>query len=132
MQRAREKTGGHWMRVGSPRPRAAAHQPPVFRREALGVVLHKESRWYQQWKDFRDNNVVFNRESPIPGDSTAVTGQYQHFPGARHKSDPHFTEEETRVTSAGSPSERAVGRRPLGGRWAGALLSGLARRLGRR
>ncbi|XP_003461438.1 mitochondrial import inner membrane translocase subunit TIM44 [Cavia porcellus] len=29
--------------------------------EALGVVLHKDSRWYQQWKDFRDNNVVFNR-----------------------------------------------------------------------
>ncbi|OWK12070.1 TIMM44 [Cervus elaphus hippelaphus] len=30
-------------------------------REALGVVLHKDSKWYQQWKDFRDNNVVFNR-----------------------------------------------------------------------
>lgn len=29
--------------------------------EALGVVLHKDSKWYQQWKDFRDNNVVFNR-----------------------------------------------------------------------
>lgn len=30
--------------------------------DALGVVLHKDSKWYQQWKDFRDNNVVFNRE----------------------------------------------------------------------
>uniref|UniRef100_A0A8C2MZT9 Mitochondrial import inner membrane translocase subunit TIM44 n=1 Tax=Cricetulus griseus TaxID=10029 RepID=A0A8C2MZT9_CRIGR len=30
-------------------------------REALGVVLHKDSKWYQQWKDFKDNNVVFNR-----------------------------------------------------------------------
>ncbi|XP_042784168.1 mitochondrial import inner membrane translocase subunit TIM44 isoform X1 [Panthera leo] len=28
--------------------------------EALGVVLHKDSKWYQQWRDFRDNNVVFN------------------------------------------------------------------------
>ena len=33
---------------------------PIFPREALGVVLHKDSKWYQQWKDFRDNNVVFN------------------------------------------------------------------------
>lgn len=31
----------------------------VFR-EAMGVVLHKDSKWYQQWKDFKDNNVVFN------------------------------------------------------------------------
>ncbi|XP_072261160.1 mitochondrial import inner membrane translocase subunit TIM44 [Pyxicephalus adspersus] len=29
--------------------------------EALGVVLHKDSKWHQQWKDFKDNNVVFNR-----------------------------------------------------------------------
>ena len=29
--------------------------------EVLGVVLHKDSKWYQQWKDFRDNNVVFNQ-----------------------------------------------------------------------
>ncbi|XP_008406189.1 mitochondrial import inner membrane translocase subunit TIM44 [Poecilia reticulata] len=29
--------------------------------EATGVVLHKDSKWYQQWKDFKDNNVVFNR-----------------------------------------------------------------------
>lgn len=29
-------------------------------REAMGVVLHKDSKWYQQWKDFKDNNVVFN------------------------------------------------------------------------
>uniref|UniRef100_A0A8C9FP18 Tim44-like domain-containing protein n=1 Tax=Pavo cristatus TaxID=9049 RepID=A0A8C9FP18_PAVCR len=28
--------------------------------EAMGMVLHKDSRWYQQWKDFKDNNVVFN------------------------------------------------------------------------
>lgn len=31
-------------------------------REAMGMVLHKDSKWYQQWKDFKDNNVVFNRE----------------------------------------------------------------------
>ncbi|XP_015268772.1 PREDICTED: mitochondrial import inner membrane translocase subunit TIM44 [Gekko japonicus] len=29
--------------------------------EAMGVVLHKDSKWSQQWKEFRDNNVVFNR-----------------------------------------------------------------------
>lgn len=32
----------------------------VLSREAMGMVLHKDSRWYQQWKDFKDNNVVFN------------------------------------------------------------------------
>lgn len=31
-------------------------------REAMGVVLHKDSKWYQQWKDFKDNNTVFNRK----------------------------------------------------------------------
>ncbi|NWY70060.1 TIM44 translocase, partial [Erithacus rubecula] len=30
--------------------------------EAMGMVLHKDSKWYQQWKDFKDNNVVFNSE----------------------------------------------------------------------
>ncbi|KAJ3594971.1 hypothetical protein NHX12_004276 [Muraenolepis orangiensis] len=29
--------------------------------EAMGVVLHKDSKWYQQWKDFKDNNLVVNR-----------------------------------------------------------------------
>uniref|UniRef100_A0A1A7Y0P0 Mitochondrial import inner membrane translocase subunit TIM44 n=1 Tax=Iconisemion striatum TaxID=60296 RepID=A0A1A7Y0P0_9TELE len=29
--------------------------------DAMGMVLHKDSKWYQQWKDFKDNNVVFNR-----------------------------------------------------------------------
>lgn len=24
-------------------------------------MLHKDSKWYQQWKDFKENNVVFNR-----------------------------------------------------------------------
>lgn len=32
-------------------------------REATGVVLHKDSKWFQQWKDFKDNNVVFNSKS---------------------------------------------------------------------
>lgn len=26
----------------------------------MGVVLHKDSKWYQQWKDFKDNNIVYN------------------------------------------------------------------------
>uniref|UniRef100_A0A8C7M0A1 Mitochondrial import inner membrane translocase subunit TIM44 n=1 Tax=Oncorhynchus mykiss TaxID=8022 RepID=A0A8C7M0A1_ONCMY len=29
--------------------------------EDMGVVLHKDSKWYAQWKDFKDNNMVFNR-----------------------------------------------------------------------
>ncbi|XP_034737838.1 mitochondrial import inner membrane translocase subunit TIM44 [Etheostoma cragini] len=29
--------------------------------EAKGVVLHRDSKWYQQWKEFKDNNMVFNR-----------------------------------------------------------------------
>lgn len=40
-------------------------------------MLHKDSKWYQQWKDFRDNNVVFNRECSCHqhmADSKAVTG----------------------------------------------------------
>ncbi|XP_072457078.1 mitochondrial import inner membrane translocase subunit TIM44 isoform X2 [Notamacropus eugenii] len=39
------------------------NQDKVFQpnKEAMGVVLHKDSKWYQQWKDFKDNNVVLNR-----------------------------------------------------------------------
>uniref|UniRef100_A0A6Q2WXF8 Mitochondrial import inner membrane translocase subunit TIM44 n=1 Tax=Esox lucius TaxID=8010 RepID=A0A6Q2WXF8_ESOLU len=29
--------------------------------EDMGVVLHKDAKWYGQWKDFKDNNMVFNR-----------------------------------------------------------------------
>ncbi|KAJ3599080.1 hypothetical protein NHX12_033043 [Muraenolepis orangiensis] len=28
--------------------------------EAMGMVLHKDSKWFQQWKDFKDNNMVVN------------------------------------------------------------------------
>ncbi|EDV26494.1 uncharacterized protein TRIADDRAFT_54556 [Trichoplax adhaerens] len=28
--------------------------------DTTGVVLHKDSRWYQQWKQFKDNNPVVN------------------------------------------------------------------------
>ncbi|XP_030640089.1 mitochondrial import inner membrane translocase subunit TIM44 [Chanos chanos] len=43
--------------------KAAGSEAKVFEanEEAMGVVLHKDSKWYQQWKDFKDNNVVFNR-----------------------------------------------------------------------
>ncbi|KAJ8363149.1 hypothetical protein SKAU_G00119800 [Synaphobranchus kaupii] len=30
--------------------------------DAMGIVLHRDSKWYQQWKDFKDNNMVFNRK----------------------------------------------------------------------
>lgn len=33
----------------------------------MGVVLHKDSKWYQQWKDFKDNNAVFNSEDCFQG-----------------------------------------------------------------
>ncbi|KAG5847842.1 hypothetical protein ANANG_G00130490 [Anguilla anguilla] len=29
--------------------------------DAMGIVLHRDSKWYQQWKEFKDNNMVFNR-----------------------------------------------------------------------
>ncbi|XP_053738799.1 mitochondrial import inner membrane translocase subunit TIM44 [Synchiropus splendidus] len=43
--------------------KGAADDSKVFEanEEAMGVVLHKDSKWYQQWKDFKDNNAVFNR-----------------------------------------------------------------------
>uniref|UniRef100_A0A672JPI0 Translocase of inner mitochondrial membrane 44 homolog (yeast) n=1 Tax=Salarias fasciatus TaxID=181472 RepID=A0A672JPI0_SALFA len=43
--------------------KGSAEDSKVFEanEEAMGVVLHKDSKWYQQWKDFKDNNVVFNR-----------------------------------------------------------------------
>jgi len=34
-------------------------------REAMGVVLHKDSKWYQQWKDFKDNNTVVNSKEHL-------------------------------------------------------------------
>uniref|UniRef100_A0ABI8AM27 Mitochondrial import inner membrane translocase subunit TIM44 n=1 Tax=Felis catus TaxID=9685 RepID=A0ABI8AM27_FELCA len=52
--------------------------------EALGVVLHKDSKWYQQWRDFRDNNVVFNQEEtgvreeqPLPRITQPVSSRAQ-------------------------------------------------------
>ncbi|XP_077988922.1 mitochondrial import inner membrane translocase subunit TIM44-like [Glandiceps talaboti] len=29
--------------------------------DATGMVLHKDSKWYQQWQSFKDNNQVFNK-----------------------------------------------------------------------
>ena len=37
----------------------------------MGVVLHKDSKWYQQWKEFKDNNAVFNSEYSCPNMSLA-------------------------------------------------------------
>ena len=28
--------------------------------ETVGVVLHKDSKWYQSWQNFRDNNQYVN------------------------------------------------------------------------
>lgn len=30
-------------------------------REATGVELHKDSRWYQSWQNFKDNNAYVNK-----------------------------------------------------------------------
>ena len=27
-------------------------------RDATGMVLHRDSKWYQQWQEFKDNNPV--------------------------------------------------------------------------
>uniref|UniRef100_A0A673KIM0 Mitochondrial import inner membrane translocase subunit TIM44 n=1 Tax=Sinocyclocheilus rhinocerous TaxID=307959 RepID=A0A673KIM0_9TELE len=75
-------TAGFWVFQGRPFGQIGPYRPPsrlrkrsdfsskaggteakVFEanEEAMGVVLHKDSKWYQQWKDFKDNNVVFNR-----------------------------------------------------------------------
>lgn len=65
------------MGLGPVTPQQLLTNHPIFSRDALGVVLHKDSKWYQQWKDFRDNNVVFNRECSCHqhmADSKAVTG----------------------------------------------------------
>ena len=34
-------------------------------RDATGVVLHKDSKWYQQWKEFKDNNPVVTGKKPL-------------------------------------------------------------------
>lgn len=52
------------------------------------MVLHKDSKWYQQWKDFKDNNVVFNSESlpcldllpSVPPAPTGCKSQIPTFP----------------------------------------------------
>lgn len=44
----------------------------MFYRDATGVVLHKDSKWYQQWKEFKDNNAVFNSKNFL----TAITWLY--------------------------------------------------------
>ncbi|XP_022534561.1 mitochondrial import inner membrane translocase subunit TIM44 [Astyanax mexicanus] len=43
--------------------KSAENETRVFEanEDATGVVLHRDSKWFQQWKDFKDNNVVFNR-----------------------------------------------------------------------
>ncbi|XP_012683781.2 mitochondrial import inner membrane translocase subunit TIM44 [Clupea harengus] len=43
--------------------KGAGNESKVFEanEDAMGVVLHKDSKWYQQWKEFKDNNAVFNR-----------------------------------------------------------------------
>ncbi|KAJ7993115.1 hypothetical protein DPEC_G00269070 [Dallia pectoralis] len=43
--------------------KSAENENKVFEadEEAMGVVLHKDSKWYAQWKDFKENNMVFNR-----------------------------------------------------------------------
>lgn len=38
----------------------------------MGVVLHKDSKWYQQWKDFKDNNAVFNSKTILPASASTL------------------------------------------------------------
>ncbi|XP_064424545.1 mitochondrial import inner membrane translocase subunit TIM44 isoform X1 [Latimeria chalumnae] len=48
-------------RTESSKEKAAEAKIFEANEEATGMVLHKDSKWYQQWKEFKDNNVVFNR-----------------------------------------------------------------------
>lgn len=81
------------MGLGPATPQLLLTNYPIFPRDALGVVLHKDSKWYQQWKDFRDNNVVFNRECSCHqhvADSKAVTGHLLSTPQAWHSRPPLY------------------------------------------
>ena len=33
--------------------------------DATGMVLHKDSKWFQSWQNFKDNNQYVNSESSI-------------------------------------------------------------------
>lgn len=37
------------------------HKQVEINEDATGVVLHKDSRWYKQWKEFSENNQVFTK-----------------------------------------------------------------------
>jgi len=39
-------------------------------REATGMVMHKDSRWYQSWQTFKDNNQIVTSKSLIMLDIT--------------------------------------------------------------
>ncbi|XP_061797875.1 mitochondrial import inner membrane translocase subunit TIM44-like [Nerophis lumbriciformis] len=43
--------------------KGAADDTVVFEpnTESVSVVVHNDSKWEQQWRDFKDNNMVFNR-----------------------------------------------------------------------
>ncbi|XP_028297774.1 mitochondrial import inner membrane translocase subunit TIM44-like [Gouania willdenowi] len=82
--------------------------------EVKNIVLHKDSKWFQQWKEFKDNNLVFNRffemkmkydesENVLIRASRAMTDRVTHVLGGFFsktemsevlteivKKDPHF------------------------------------------
>jgi import inner membrane translocase subunit TIM44 len=33
--------------------------------EATGVVLHKDSKWYQSWQNFKENNTYVNSKFSV-------------------------------------------------------------------
>jgi len=85
--------------------------------EATGVELHKDSRWYQNWQNFKDNNPYVNKvfhwkmkydesDNPVVRVSRAVTDKVTDILGGMFqktelsdvlteicKMDPHFNKE---------------------------------------
>ncbi|XP_038078665.1 mitochondrial import inner membrane translocase subunit TIM44-like [Patiria miniata] len=86
--------------------------------DAMGMVLHKDSRWYKQWNEFKENNQVFNKmfdlkmrydesDNVMVRASRAVTDRVSHLLGGVFsqtemsevlteilKADPNFSKQE--------------------------------------
>lgn len=46
-------------------------------RDTTGMVLHKDSKWYQQWQEFKDNNPVVNgKYCLVPGNVQCTDSFY--------------------------------------------------------
>jgi mitochondrial import inner membrane translocase subunit TIM44 len=61
------------VRLAGARPTLAPHRCLVlFGRETQTVTLHKDSQWYQNWQNFKENNSYLNSSSCRLGRVAAV------------------------------------------------------------